>query len=219
VAAAERGEQALVCASCNPDGGPPMSNAMFARSALRVASAPSPRPVSENGEYVFFDSEDALVPGAQSGVLHVYEWHGGKIFPISAAGAATDSFFLGSDATGENVFFGTYSQLVSQDQDQASDLYDARVDGGFEGLAPPACTGTGCQGVPGAPPIFATPSSVTFAGIGNFPPSASTVAKKVTKKTVKCKKGFVKNKKGKCIPKKKKKSKAKKSAHTNRRAK
>ena len=35
-------------------------------------------------------------------------------------------------------------------------------------MTPPVCTGTGCQGIPGAPPIFATPSSVTFEGVGNF---------------------------------------------------
>jgi hypothetical protein len=46
-------------------------------------------------------------------------------------------------------------------------LYDARVGGGFPESSL-ACTGTGCQGVPPGPPIFATPSSVTFSGVGNF---------------------------------------------------
>jgi hypothetical protein len=147
--------------------------------------------------------------------MHVYEFHDGRIFPISAPGAASDSFFLGSDATGENVFFSTYSQLVAQDKDQASDLYDARIDGGFEGLAPPACTGTGCQGVPGAPPIFATPASVTFAGIGNFPPAAPAVVKPKTK-TVKCAKGKKRNRHGQCVKTKKKAKKAKRASDDRR---
>ena len=213
----------LVCASCDATGAGQVSDAEFARSAYQAPSDTSPRPVSEDGGYVFFDASDVLVPGALAGVLHVYEWHDGKISLISAGGDPSDSFFVGSSADGSNVFIGTHSQLVAQDADQAADLYDARIDGGFEGLAPPACTGTGCQGVPEAPPIFATPASVTFAGIGNFlsePPPKKTVTKKATK----CKKGFsakkgkcVKNKKSKKAKKSAKKS-ARKSAHINRRA-
>jgi hypothetical protein len=71
--------------------------------------------------------------------------------------------------------------------------------------------------VPPTPPIFATPASVTFNGIGNFPPPASVKpVVKPTTKTVKCKKGDTK-KKNKCVKtKKKKKPRAKKS---NRRTK
>lgn len=211
----------LVCASCDATGAGQVSDAEFARSAFQTPSDTSPRAVSEDGSYVFFDSKDVLVPGALAGVLHVYEWHDGKISLISAGGDPSSSFFMGSSPDGSNVFIGTHSQLVAQDTDQAADLYDARIDGGFEGLAPPACTGTGCQGVPEAPPIFATPASVTFAGIGNFaseppPPTKKTVTKKATK----CKKGFAK-KKGKCVKdKKSKKAKksARKSVHSDRRA-
>jgi hypothetical protein len=206
----------LVCVSCNPSGAATVYGAAFATSAFVTPSDTSPRPVSENGSYVFFGSGDALVPGALAGVSHVYEWHDGKISLISAAGDPSASFFMGSTADGSNVFFGTHSQLVAQDADEAGDLYDARINGGFGGLAPPACTGTGCQGVPGAPPIFATPASVTFAGIGNFasepPPSKGTVRKKASK----CKKGFSR-KKGRCV-KNKKSKKARKSVHSDRRA-
>jgi hypothetical protein len=221
VAAAERGEQAIVCASCDPSGAAPVGNAKFVLEELHFSAETAPRPVSEDGEYVFFDSEDALVPGALSGVQHVYEWHGGKISAISAPGAPRASLFLGSSASGGDVYFGTYSQLVAQDVDQASDLYDARIDGGFEGLASPACTGTGCQGVPGTPPIFATPASATITGVDDIePPPPPAVVKKVTTKTVKCKKGFVKNNKGKCVKKKKsKKAKKAKRASNNGRTK
>jgi hypothetical protein len=210
----------LICASCDATGAGQRSDAAFSRSAFVNPSDLAPRPVSENGSYVFFDATDVLVPGAVAGVLHVYEWHDGKISLISGRGDPSASFFLGSSADGSNVFFGTHSQLVAQDADQAGDLYDARVDGGFGGLAPSACTGTGCQGVPGAPPIFATPASVTFAGIGNFasepPPPKGTVTKKATK----CKKGFSK-KKGKCVKDKRSKKarkSARKSVHSDRRA-
>lgn len=161
----------IACVSCNPSGAAPTSNARFARSALRAdnpAGAP-PRPVSEDGSYVFFDSADALVSQAGSGVIHVYEWHEGVISLISAAGDPDDSFFLGSDADGSNVFLGTHAQLLPQDTDGSGDLYDARIDGGFAQPATTACVGD-CQSAPQAPPTFATPATLTFDGGGNLTP-------------------------------------------------
>jgi hypothetical protein len=162
----------IACVSCDPGGAAPVSNARFARSSLRTknpAGTP-PRPISENGEYVFFDSADSLVPQAGAGVIRVYEWHDGAVSLISSGSDPANSLFLGMGADGGDVFFGTHAELVAQDTDVAGDLYDARIDGGFGQITPPVCTGSGCQGVPGAPPIFATPSSATFEGVGNFAP-------------------------------------------------
>jgi hypothetical protein len=159
----------ITCVSCNPSGAAPVSNARFARSALRAdnpAGMP-PRPVSEDGGYVFFDSADALVPNAHSGVLHVYEWHDGKISLISAAGDSDSSFFLGSSTDGSNVFIGTHAQLAPQDTDGSGDLYDARIDGGFGQPAAPECTGT-CQSMPTPPPLFTAPVTVTVGGGDNL---------------------------------------------------
>jgi hypothetical protein len=79
------------------------------------------------------------------------------------------------------------------------------------------CEGAVCQGPPNVPSPLTPPASATFAGLGN-PPEETTPppAKKVTTKTVKCKKGFVKNSKGKCVKKPKKKSKAKKASNDRR---
>ena len=207
-AAAEKHEQSIVCVSCA--GGAPVDNAMFARAPLRTAAGGLPRPISENGEDVFFDSASALVPQASAGHEHVYEWHEGTLSMISSPSDTGEAFFEGSSADGSNVFFTTHAQLVPADTDQSADIYDARVDGGFAGVVPPACTGTGCQGVPAAPPIFATPSSETFAGVGNFPASEPSAkpASKPKSKPKRCKAGFVK-KRGRCV---KVKKKAKKSA-------
>jgi hypothetical protein len=54
--------------------------------------------------------------------------------------------------------------------------------------------------VPPAPPIFSTPSSVTFNGVGNFgssPPKAKTKSKPKAK-PVKCRRGSRK-KHGRCV--------------------
>ncbi|HWX45046.1 MAG TPA: hypothetical protein VNY52_06960 [Solirubrobacteraceae bacterium] len=171
-------ENSIVCVSCA--GGPPVASATFTESALDTPDAGTSRPISEDGSYVFFESRNALVSGTTDKNLHVYEWHDGKISLISSPDDPGNAFFLGSSADGGNVFFGTHAQLVPRDTDVNGDVYDARIGGGFVGVTPPQCTGTGCQGVPGAPPIFATPASVTFAGVGNFEPSAA--AKTVTPK-------------------------------------
>ncbi len=195
-------DNSIACVSCGPPGVEQVDDAEFARSALAL-NAPPPRPVSEDGNLIFFDSANALVPQARSGLLHVYEWHDGAISLISSVNDPGNAYFLGSSADGSDVFFGTHAQLVSHDTNSVGNLYDARVDGGFGAVTPPQCTGTGCQGVPAAPPIFATPSSVTFEGVGNFPPPP--VAVKPKSKPVKCKRGSVK-KHGRCIHKKAKKS-------------
>jgi hypothetical protein len=194
----DAGSGGLVCVSCG--GVDPVDGAYFARNFFTSAAVGPPRPVSEDGEDVFFESANVLVSQALPGRNHVYEWHGGVISLVSSPSDPGSALFLGSSADGGNVFFVTHAQLSAVDTDQAADVYDARVGGGFVGVVPPACTGTGCQGVPAAPPVFATPASVTFEGVGNFSPSETVV--ETVPKAKKCKSGLVK-KRGKCVKVKK----------------
>jgi hypothetical protein len=155
---------------------------------------PLPRVVSEDGK-VFFNSAEQLTPEAPEPTLetnpyegfqkNVYEFENGHVYLISAKAKV-----VGLTPDGNNVFFDTVSQLLPQDGDGTVDVYDARVDGGFPALATPACSGTSCQGVPAAPPVFATPPSVTFTGVGNFPQPSS----KATVKSGKAKKTKAKRK-------------------------
>jgi hypothetical protein len=189
-------DSSIVCVSCG--GPPPVDNALFARAGASVGpQSLSPRPISEDGSRVFFDTASALVPGASPGRTHVYEWHEGVIALLSPAHDPHGSYFLGTSADGANVFIGTHAQLVAQDTDNAGDLYDVRLGGGLGEVAAPTCTGTGCQGVPPAPPIFATPSSTTFEGLGNFPAGSrgapgrpKTNAQKLTEALKTCKKRY-----------------------------
>ncbi len=78
---------------------------------------------------------------------------------------------IGSDTTGENVFFTTADPLVGQDTDTQLDYYDARVNGGFS--APPkaiSCAGEECRPPASAPPTFEALGSTTFSGAGNLVP-------------------------------------------------
>ena len=97
-------------------------------------------------------------------------------------------------------------------------IYDARVEGGFpEPASPPPCTNADACRAPVSPQpsVYGAPASATFSGAGNLtPPEVKPKTKpKPKSKPMKCKKGFVK-KKGRCV---KRPTKAKKSAHANRR--
>ncbi len=195
----------LFCASCKQSGEPPMLAS--AKQLLRYSAflQPSnsntyiPRWMSANGTRVFFDSIDALVPQDTNGLLDVYEWEQdgtgscteasgesvsesadkrekGCIYLLSGGTSTDNSFFADASVSGEDVFMVTRAQLVPQDQDENFNMFDARVGAGPP-PTPPQCTGTGCQGVPGAPPVFATPSSVTFNGVGNFSGPVTTAVK------------------------------------------
>jgi hypothetical protein len=193
----------LVCASCNPSGVAPVGASKLTLISVVQTKFPQPRNLSDNGR-LFFDSSDVLSPFDGNGsVEDVYEYEPGGIGTcvrargcvslISSGHSPSDSNFVAASSSGDDVFFTTRDRLVPADRDELYDLYDARANGGFAEVTAPACTGTGCQGVPGAPPIFATPSSVTFAGVGNFDSSPGATAApqkaKEKKKAAKCQRG------------------------------
>jgi hypothetical protein len=185
----------LDCVSCNPSGVPATGDAGLYHQTYFTPIVPEflTHPVSESGA-VFFDSSEALVPADSNGQADVYEWENGQLSLLSGGQSSSGSYFADATPDGSNVFLITRQQLVEKDVDTNTDMYDARVDGGTPVQpTPPACTGTGCQGVPPSQPIFATPSSVTFSGVGNFVPAPKptvkkkTVKKKTTKKSKKVK--------------------------------
>jgi hypothetical protein len=181
----------LFCVSCNPSGEPPQSTeetrAGWQPSAaflpISWSATYQPRWISAGGGRVFFDSAEPLVPQDTNGKQDVYEWErdgtgscgeaDGCLYLLSGGTGGAASWFLDADAEGENVFVISRTELVPGDPYDSFAVYDARV-GGVQPPTPAQCSGTGCQGVPPAPPIFATPASVTFDGVGNFPPPSGT---------------------------------------------
>jgi WD40-like Beta Propeller Repeat len=211
----------LVCASCNPSGARPVGGAALSQGGQAERSGDyRPRALLEDGA-LFFDSSDALVPHASDGRENVYEFEDGHVYAISNVAGGQESFFLDASPDGQDVFFGSSDQLLPEDTGDNVVVWDARADGGFPVTvaAPPCTTAEACRTAsPPTPGVYGPPPSATFSGPGNVSPPPPAVVKKVTKKTVKCKKGDTKNKKGRCVPKKKKKTKkANKSADTNRR--
>jgi hypothetical protein len=83
---------------------------------------------------------------------------------------------VGASSNGDDVFLTTTDHLAPQDIETSSQIYDARVDGGFP-YRPftTGCNGGQCQGPQTPAPAFGAPASATFAGLGNPPArSAST---------------------------------------------
>ncbi len=196
----------VYCTSCTTGG---TKSVLLRTNAANVYQA---RWISADGSRVFYESREALVPQDVNGMRDVYEWERpgaggcdestGCVYLLSGASSTQGSHFADASLSGDDVFIVTRAKLAGSDENELFDLYDVRVNG-LVPVAPPACTGTGCQGVPGALPIFATPSSVTFEGVGNFAAPAKGVKGKVKPK-----------KKPKHRTKhRKKKSKAKKGAH------
>jgi hypothetical protein len=182
----------LSCASCNPDGEPPQHGAFIRTPQIGGGFGNrqyDPVAFSEDGSRFFFSTEEALVPGDTNGVADAYEWENGKLYLLSTGTSPTSSFFGDSTPSGNDATIVTTQPLVAGDEDVNYDVYDARVGGGApSSLAPPACSGTGCQGVPQAPPVFSTPSSSTYNGVGNFAPAAKAKPKQVKSKKSKPKK-------------------------------
>ena len=231
--------QRTACASCNPSGALPSERESPSVSLLPVTGGGgrhseqhTQRWVSDDGSRVFFQTVQPLVPQDTNGRTDVYEWerNGSGSCPAVAAGATEqgcvylisggqsvdNSYFADADAEGNNVFFTSRADLAPQATDESVAMYDARVNGGFPELAT-ACSGTGCQGVPPAPPIFATPSSVTYAGIGNFEPQSAAVRKATSTRSVKCRKGETR-KGSKCVKKRKRTAGARKKTRKAKRS-
>jgi WD40-like Beta Propeller Repeat len=201
----------LSCASCNPTGPPPTAEAVehTAGVPLSWSNTYEQRWFSGDGGRVFFDSQEALVPQDTNGQVDAYEWErtgegtcqrpGGCIYLLSSGTNSDGSFVLDASPNGDDVFIATRGQLVEGDRNEVFDVYDVRV-GAREAPAGPVCPSGVCQSPAVVAPVFATPSSATFSGVGNVSQSASPVVamKKVKRKPAKCGKGR-KLKRGRCV--------------------
>ena len=185
---------AVSCVSCDPSGLIPThsgSDLSLVGSAGTVLTTHQNRAMSDDGSLVFFSTGEALLPQDTNGKIDVYEYDTttNTAALISSGKSTSDSYFLEASPNGHDVFFTTREQLVGWDNDQAYDLYDARIDGGY--AEPPAaalaCSGEACHGTAPGAPRFDSPASASFSGSGNSAPEtkapvASTRPKTVTNK-------------------------------------
>jgi hypothetical protein len=198
----------VMCVSCG-EGAAPAEGEMIEFHGVfedRDGTPPFVQ-MSDDGQRVFFQTTAQLVPQDTNSVggfpfysgMDVYEWEAdgveespdvfcrvavGCTHLLSSGEDVGAAHFLGASSDGSNVFFASASQLVPQATPEFSNIYDARVDGGF---APPEHVAEclSCQGVGSPPPLFNTPASATFTGTGNPVAPASKIVAKPKKKAAK----------------------------------
>jgi hypothetical protein len=178
----------------------PYQGDMVASNLPPWAQNEQSRYLSNNGR-LFFDSNDALVPQDVNGTEDVYEYEPtgvgdctaavptfseraqGCVALISSGTSNQESAFLDASEEGGDVFFLTTAKLLPRDFDNQTDIYDARectvekTCFASQPVPPPPCdTGESCKPAESSQPaLFGSPSSATFAGVGNVA-SKSAVA-------------------------------------------
>ncbi len=180
----------VTCVSCEPGGRQPVTwEGVIEHGLLFGAHGPYipvyegsvPRNLSDKGQ-VFFDSFTPLVKQAKNGTVNAYEWEpegvgtcptGRAAGCVSLLDSGTDpngSYFEGASADGASAYVSTYAQLAYPDADGLRDIYVVREDGGVPvPIAPPPCTGEGCQGALAPGLSVSTPGSASGSGGGNLP--------------------------------------------------
>jgi hypothetical protein len=151
------------------------------------------RSMSDDGRYVFFQSADALTAQALSGANNVYEYHEGEVALVSdgqdssrvrEGGGESGVELIGTDSSGQDVFFWSSDQLTAEDGSTQQVVWDARAGGGFAAAAPVECSGDGCQGALGATPGVSSAASASQAAEGDLPPQPAVASKRGKPKQV-----------------------------------
>jgi len=195
----------LACASCPSGAGPSRPSELPPPIATTEAEAPGylPRGLTDEGQ-LFFTTAQALLPADTDQVGDVYEYRAGELHLISDGASAGPSFFFDASEGANDVFFATSDALVRSDTDNALNLYDARVDGGFvepPAPVPPCAAGELCRSPGSGAPPTGVPATPSQGGAGNVVPPKH------------CKRGKVRRK-GHCV--KKAKHRKHKKHHTSK---
>jgi len=166
----------IVCASCNfavPGAQGDTFDNVRTRTGASLTTSHLSRALTDDGRRVFFNTTEALDPADTNGVIDVYEYDvpSGQVYLISSGTDPNDSYLMDASGNGDDVFFVTRARLVGWDTDQAYDVYDARVGGGFPEPVPTiSCSGAGCRGQTPAAPGLATLGSSVSRGLGDLTP-------------------------------------------------
>lgn len=157
------------CVSCRGDQ--PGGNAVLSPPDKFISNA-RPRAVLNDGT-VFFGTSTRLVPADHNGVSDVYEYSDGLQTLISPGSGEYPARFADASSDGRDIFFTTAEGLVGQDEDDATDIYDARVGGGIPSQTP--VVPAPCQKATCAEP---TPGPIASPSSPSQSTSSSTQAKR-----------------------------------------
>jgi hypothetical protein len=165
--------QDIACISCSPLGLPATSEARFQANTVTDINPPTNAlshidGVTNDGNTVFFQTGDSLVPKDVNGKQDVYEWRSGRVFLVSSGRSSSGNYLYAMTPDGNDVFFTTNEALVPGDQNGGSRrIYDARIEGGFpSSTEAEQCLEDACQGQPSLPPALLGAGSAAFQGPG-----------------------------------------------------
>jgi len=141
----------------------------------------SQRPsMTDDGSTVIFSTAEALSETDTNGADDVYAWHDGHVSRISPNGvtvATGGKNYATITPSGRDIFFTTNDRVLDADGDTTTDIYTARIGGGFAPPPPPtACAGDGCQGLVSGAPGLAGPRSGPSAGDSDPGDAAATLS-------------------------------------------
>jgi hypothetical protein len=166
----EDSTQSLECISCAPRRMTVSSSGVGANSAFVISA-------SADGSTVAFITKEPLVSEDINNSHDVYEWRDGAIGLVTdgetvfPTGRFSSPGIYGLDKKGDNIFFNLDQPgLTGYEQDGFSNLYDARVGGGFPRPREAAhCVEESCQGPLQSAPPQSGAGSAGLAGSGNVP--------------------------------------------------
>ena len=169
----DAGTDETTCISC-PEGTPTnfqgqggtldeLGNTLFLSSI--------PGDISDDGQVILFQSNDALDPNDSNNQPDVYLWESGALHLLGSGSSASPGIIGGLSDDGNDAFFMTRESLVPADQDAGIyDVYDARVGGGLadqQQIPAGPCQGDECKPDAPAPTQFNPPGSMDLISHGN----------------------------------------------------
>jgi hypothetical protein len=195
-------EEGWTCVSCQAPGAPSGGDVDMEQIELSISglsfeeilSYEAENFISDDGKRIAFGTPDALVPEDVNGEAgcpldnvflatnwpskfyaceDAYEWHEGTVSLLSSGTGSSAVRLIGSSLSGNDVFFWTRQPLVGWDRGEDTDVYDARVGGGFPEppAQPPGCEGAEqCHLAGTATPAASGAGTAVFQGPGNPAP-------------------------------------------------
>jgi hypothetical protein len=163
----------LVEVSSGPDGGDTDGFDATLSTIIDSTALPTVTPrtvMTADGATIVFRTSEVLLSEDENTTDDVYAWRDGHVSLISSGRPRTvsagppDSAYITD--SGQDIYFTSTDQLTPADTDTQQDVYDARVDGGFDFSKPAPCDGDACQ----APRRPSPPVSMTTDGDGEAAP-------------------------------------------------
>jgi hypothetical protein len=166
--------------------------------------------ISSDGATIAFVTTEALLAEDVNNTADVYEWRNGAVHLVTNGvtefqkGKAAPQVKAVGEGGSSILFIVADPGLTGFELDGLSNLYMARIGGGFEVPPPPThCSEEACQGPLEAPPAEAKSTSAHFNGPGNVNEGRAKP---------RCAKGKVRRR-GRCVRKQKRPRKQKRSHH------